>query len=489
MTTRAVWRLCGFLMFLSFVLGMMGLPALGQASAPAGAAKTEQTSTWVELGENGAIVARQAIPMGSSPAPTCPAIQISGVQNPPTMMQQRESPSTDFPVLVCEAVIPNGATSAMIGKISLPLPKATTDKIVVIGDTGCKGDTTGLDIKVTPLEEPDEEAEEADAAPSSKSKSKLQDCTSSADWPFSTVAKNAAAAKPDLIVHVGDYVYVTDENWLQWYSQFLKPAHDLLLAAPWIFVRGNHETCGRHGPGFFYLLDPRPTTSSTISCPSDQTSPYLVKAGGAQFVAMDSSGADCDFAPGEPEGCAQKDYDTEVATWTALFGQAKQLITSGEAMLLTHRPVWAVKVPKSKDALPKDYCQPGTDKRVLVGINSTMQASYRAADMKGIDLVVSGHIHNFELATYQKQKSGLDPDPQIVVGDSGTELATPPPSTLKSCKLKAESGHLDLSTFQGVNKFGYGVLKSDGSSFDLYKKKGDRGLKCSIQRHEAKCGT
>jgi predicted phosphodiesterase len=482
MTTRRLFSVLILLPILSHVLAPT---ALAQTSAPGSAAKAEATSTWVELGENGAIVARQAIPATSGPTPTCPAIQISGAPNPPTMMQQRGSPSANFPAVVCEAVIPNGATSAMIGSISLPLPKATIDKIVVIGDTGCKGDTTGTGMKVTPLEEPDEEAEEADEAPSAKAKSKLQDCTSHSDWPFSTVAKNAAALKPDLIVHVGDYVYVKEQSWLQWYTQFLKPAHDLLLAAPWIFVRGNHEDCERQGQGFFYLLDPRATTT----CANDNTSPYLVKAGGAQFVVMDSSGANCDFAPGQPEGCSKKDYDAEVATWTGLFSQAKTLITSGEAMLLTHRPVWAVKPPKSKNALPKDYCQSDTAGRVLIAINSTMQASYRAADMKGIDLVLSGHIHNFQIATYQKQKSGSDPLPQLVVGDSGTELATPPPSTLKNCKLKAESGHLDLSTFQGMHEFGFGVLKSDGSSFDLYLKKGDKALKCSIQRHEAKCGT
>ena len=486
MMTRAMWRRCDSLMFLPLVLSMLVPPASAQAGAAKnGAAKTDEPSTWVELGENGAIIARQAIPTTTGPMPACPAIQIGGAPNPPTMMQQRGSPSANFPVVVCEAVIPNGATSAMIGSVSLPLPKTTIDKIVVIGDTGCKGDTTGTGIKVTPLEEPDEEAEEAEDAASGASSKPKQDCTSHSDWPFSTVAKNAAAAKPDLVVHVGDYIYVTDENWLQWYSQFLKPAHDLLLAAPWIFVRGNHETCDRHGTGFFYLLDPRATTS----CANDNSSPYLVKAGGAQFMVMDSSGADCDFAPGEPEACSKKDYDAEVATWTGLFSQAKQLITSGDAMLLTHRPVWAVKPPKSKDSIPKDYCQSGTAKRVLIAINSTMQAAYHAADMKGINLVVSGHIHNFQVATYQKQKSGNDPLPQIVVGDSGTELATPPPSTLKNCKLKAESGHLDLSTFQGMHEFGYSVLKSDGSSFDLYLKKGDKALKCSIQRHEAKCGT
>jgi 3',5'-cyclic AMP phosphodiesterase CpdA len=477
-------RLPGSRLFFLLFAGLIALP--GSAKTGAKPAKAEGPPTWVELGENGAIIARQVLaPTAKAVVAQCPAIQIKGVPNPPTQMQPRGTPPKGYPVmLVCEAVIPNGATSASIGNIQLPLPKATISKIVLVGDTGCKGDTTGTGKKVKPMEEPDEEkeAEEAAASASSKSKKKKQDCQSKADWPLSTVAKHAADEKPDLVIHVGDYVYVGDEDWDQWYTQFLKPARDLLLAAPWIFVRGNHETCERHGPGFFYLLDPR----STSTCPNDNTSPYLVKAGGQQFVVMDSSGANCDFSPGEPEGCSQSDFTAEIKQWHGLFDQAKQLLSSGDAFLLTHRPLWGIKPPKSNNPILPGYCQ-APKGRVLVAINSTMQAGYEKSGITGIKMVLSGHIHNFQLVTYQKESAALDPQPQLVVGDSGVELSTPPPPVFQNCKLTAQNGYLDLSTFQGMEQFGFGMLQSDGSKFDLYLPNGELGLKCDIDHHKATC--
>jgi Calcineurin-like phosphoesterase len=486
---KKISRLLGFQVL---IMVIAGLPASSSAQTSAHkAAKTEEPPTWVELGENGAIIARQVLESGT----TCPAIQIKGVANPPTVMQQRGTPPTGFH-MVCEAVIPNGATSASIGSIQLPLPKATISKIVLVGDTGCKGDTTGTGMKVTPLEEPDEEEEaEAEAAPataasgsasaSSKAKSKSkkteQDCKSKSDWPLSTVANHAAGEKPDLVIHVGDYVYVKEEDWKQWHHQFFKPAHDLLLAAPWIFVRGNHEICKLHGSGFFYLLDPR----SATACANDNTPPYLVQAGGSQFAVMDSSGALCDFSPGEPGGCSQADFAAETATWKSLFAAAKGLISSGDAFLLTHRPLWGIKSPKT-DSPPSGACQAAKG-RELVAINSTLQAAYQQAGMTGIKMVLSGHIHNFQLVTYQQQGSGTGPLPQLVVGDSGVELSTAPPPAFQNCKLTAQNGYLDLSTFQGMEEFGFGVLKSDGSKFDLYLKKGERALKCDIASNKATC--
>ena len=482
-------RLLGSLLFVLLFAGLISLPAW----AKKGNAKAAPPPTWVELGENGAIIARQVLtPSSTGLAPTCPSIQINGVA---TQMQARGPVPENF-LTVCQAVIPNGATSASIGSIQLPLPKATISKIVLIGDTGCKGDTTGTGKKVTPIEEPDEQEEAAEeAAPvsaasasgdKSKSKSKShskpkskQDCPKKSDWPFSTVAKHAADEKPDLVIHVGDYVYVKGDNWENWTAQFFGPAHDLLLAAPWIFVRGNHEICSLH-PGFFYLLDPR----STTTCANNNTPPYLVKAGGSQFLVMDSSGALCDFSPTEPGGCSQPDFTQEINTWTGLFTQAKQLLGSGNAFLLTHRPLWGIKVPTG--ANPSGFCQ-APQKKVLVAINSTMQAGYEKSGITGIKMVLSGHIHNFQLITYQPQNPGVSPQPQLVVGDSGVELSTPPPSSFTSCKLTAQNGSLNLSTFQGMKEFGYGVLTSDASKFDLYLKKGERALKCDIDPNNATC--
>jgi hypothetical protein len=473
---KQCWLAFQFLSLL--VAGVVASVGCAQASA---AAKGVEPPTWVELGENGSIIARQVLePSVTGPAPACPAIQIKGVQNPPTQMQERGNRPKSFDAMVCEAVIPSGATSASIGAIQLPLPKATITKIVLVGDTGCKGDASGTGMKVTPLDEPEEEEETSPPGTSQ------QNCLSKSDWPFSTIVKHAAAQEPDLVIHVGDYVYVKEKSWKQWRYQFFEPARKLLLAAPWIFVRGNHETCGdRHGAAFFYLLDPR----KDISCASadDHSAPYLAKAGGSQFVVMDSSGADCDFSPGEPDGCKDKDYQQEVTTWTGLFAKAKSLVGSGEAFLLTHRPLWGIKPAKSSATPQPGYCKAESSDRILVAINSSMQAAYQKAGMTGIKMVLSGHIHNFQLVTYHKQDSGIDPLPQLVVGDSGVELSTPPPPIMDDCKVTAQNGFLSLSSFQGMKQFGFGLLNSNATNFALYLRNGDRGLKCTIARHVAKC--
>lgn len=501
--------------FIFLVLAiLLALPGRAQtATKPAKKSpKATNAPTWVELGgeKNREIIARQVLAYSGSTPPPCPSVQIPG--STPITMTPRGTPPAGFgKVVLCEAIIPNDTTSASIGAIPLPLPNKTISNIVLIGDTGCKGDATNTARKVAPMEEPDEEEdaqeEAADKASANSSADKTktmplkkltipQDCAKTSDWPFSQVSKHAAKQKPDLVIHVGDYVYVQGETWVEWYSQFFKPAHDLLLAAPWIFVRGNHEVCSKkfHGSGFFYLLDPR----SGTTCPTDNpdgTDPYLVQTGGSQLVVMDSSGATCDFAPNEP-GADKKpcsDFDTEVAAWTTLFTKTGQLLASGNssnAFLLTHRPLWGIKVPAGKN--PAGFCPAPAKKKkktVLVAINSTMQAGYEASKISGIKMILSGHIHNFQLVTYSPQNPGVSPQPQLVVGDSGVELSTPPLPEFGGCKLTAYKQPLDLSTFRGMQTFGFGVLKGDGSQFDLYLRKGEHALKCDITPNQAKCKT
>ncbi len=479
---------------LALVFLLPALPAFAKGGSPA------VPATWVELGESGAIIARQAIPLGATgQVQTCPAIQIAGVSNPPTTLSPRTPAPAGFPILLCEVVIPAGATSATINGISLPLPKSQIGNIVVIGDTGCKGDVTGSGKKVEPLEEPEDDDDEAEeAAPAKGSKKPKQDCTPTG-WPFKAVSKSAAATTPDLVIHVGDYVYVKGDTWENWNDQFFTPAKKLLAAAPWIFVRGNHEICDTkfHGAGFFYLLDPRPLTAT---CPGDATPPYVVSTGGSKFVVMDSSGATCDLSPAGPAGtgsCNQSDYDSQVATWTPLFAQAKGLVSSGSAMLLSHRPVFGAKPATTSATPPSGYCsdsasaksakgkksgkKSGASAKVLLALNSVLQAAWQPSSGGWVSNFVSGHVHTFELLTWS---SG--PPPQVLVGDSGVKLSSGAPD-LSNCKLQAGSGSLPLSTLNGLKQWGYGVLNSQGSKLDVYLSTGKRALKCDIGPTSAKC--
>jgi hypothetical protein len=138
------------------------------------------------------------------------------------------------------------------------LPKATVQRIVLLGDTGCR-------IKISANGQGDP----------------LQDCSSADAWPWARIARAAAREKPDLVIHVGDYHYreycedplrctplrergvVVSYGWVGWQADFFAPAAPLLAQAPWVFVRGNHENCDRGGEGWMRFLSPSPYLACT----------------------------------------------------------------------------------------------------------------------------------------------------------------------------------------------------------------------------------
>jgi hypothetical protein len=171
---------------LALVIGLTSGAAMPAAAQSAAAA-------YVVLGGAGA-VARAVVLAGTTGiVPQCPAIVVNGASQAMTV---RATPDTNFPVLVCEYVLPAEATSAAIGGQALPLPPTALNAIAVFGDTGCrlKADKTSAAQAARDSEELDEEG-------------KFQDCNDPSDWPFAPMSATIAKAKPDLVVHVGDYHY------------------------------------------------------------------------------------------------------------------------------------------------------------------------------------------------------------------------------------------------------------------------------------------
>src|SRR5262249_34230196 len=74
---------------------------------------------------------------------------------------------------------------------------------------------------------------------------------------------------------------------------------------------------------------------------------------------------------------------------------------SSHAWLLTHRPVWAF--------------APG--KLVEQRINATLQAAIRGQVPAALDLVLSGHLHDFTSYDFGPERPA-----QLIVGDSGDTL-------------------------------------------------------------------
>ena len=201
-----------------------------------------------------------------------------------TISAPADSKASDFPIRTCEKSIPPGTRKATIGDIALPLAETEIKRIVVIGDTGCR-------LK--------------------KSENAYQACNDADQYPFAKVAAAAANWKPDLVIHVGDFEYRENEcpasnpgcagspwgyGWDTWQADFFNPGAALLKAAPWVMVRGNHESCLRAGQGWWRMIDPRPLLQGAIATMrandriGDYSEPYAVPLGNdAQLIVFDTS--------------------------------------------------------------------------------------------------------------------------------------------------------------------------------------------------------
>ncbi|MGZ9104198.1 MAG: hypothetical protein ACXW3Y_15200 [Rhodoplanes sp.] len=110
------------------------------------------------------------------------------------------------------------------------LPQATLGPIAAFGDTGWR-------LKAADKEKSDHDHSGA---------GRFQDCDKGSKWPFSRLSATAAARKPGLVIHVGDYLYRESpcptgdigckgspygDNWATWQADFFRPADRLLAAA------------------------------------------------------------------------------------------------------------------------------------------------------------------------------------------------------------------------------------------------------------------
>jgi len=349
-----------------------------------------------------------------------------------------------------------GVKAAKIGGTTLPVPSAQPQRIMVLGDTGCR-------IKGAAL----------------------QDCNDPTRWPLPVLAAAAAKLKPDLVIHVGDYLYRESacpagnqgcdgspwgDNWTTWQADFFTPASPLLAAAPIIPARGNHEVCKRAGPGWTRLVGPAAFDST---CKVHEPL-YTVRAGDLTLAVLDDAATD------------ETDLDRDTAKIYADEIEGLANLTA-PVWFVHHRPTWAAM---------------GGPLGIPIGGNLTLIDASQIAEAKGlppvphsVTLMLSGHIHTFEAINYAQ-----DVAPQIVAGNGGTKLE-PTPSNLRGAQFL---GHSGVTVADGLSVGGFGFLlmtrAADGWTIDLYdpeaKPKGQclfiapqgakRGrLDCSALKNEA----
>jgi hypothetical protein len=388
---------------------------------------TELPAPWVELAADGGLSLRAVV----APGAACPAFSADGAVLPATL---RGAPGANFPIEVCEAKAPLAAGKLTAGGVPLPSLPAQVNRVVVIGDTGCR-----IEGKA------------------------LQDCRDPAAWPFAAIAAHAAAKRPDLVIHVGDYYYRESacpaerngcagsphgDNWPTWRAELFDPAAPLLTAAPWVAVRGNHELCRRGGHGWFRILDPAPARTDC----ADRTDPYWLSAGGLALLMFDSADADDFLAP--PDKVAA--YATQL---TPVLEKAPP-----HAWLVTHRPVWAMAQAD------------------LAGMtsNQTVQAAIRGQVPNNIDLVLSGHLHDF--LSYE---FGPERPPQLVVGTGGDTLLRLTTAPI----VGAEIDGMTVRRGFGDARFSYFVMERRENGWDgtLYAVDDTILARCRLSGRELDC--
>jgi hypothetical protein len=395
--------------FLCAVFLIAALPARGE------------TQAWVQAAASGSYEIRAV----TSDA-TCPAL---ASDKGAVAMAVRAPDNGAFP-LVCAAPVPFGATTLTLAGQSLPVPVAVPSRILVVGDTGCR--ITG---------------------------GALQACNDPAAWPFPSVALAAAKLKPDLVLHVGDYLYreapcppgntgcegsPSGDNWPSWRADFFAPAAPLMAVAPWVSLRGNHEDCRRAGLGFLRLLGPEPF-DPTAPCVS-HLPPFLVSLGGVTLAAMDNADAPDTSIDDRLVPIYRKEFE-DLARVPAPVWYAG------------HRPIWAaISGPLN----------------IPIGGNATIiDAASKTPLPANVTLMLSGHIHTFETINYD----GRVP-PQIVAGNSGDNLDVTP-ADLKGAIFQGRSG---VSVKDGLSVGGFGFLmmiRGEGLwTIDLYDAQGNAKGQC-----------
>jgi hypothetical protein len=394
---------------------------------------------WVQLGPDGAASAR-AITDAACPAVVFDGISVAmGARSEPGQPFGNVKPA-EFPVRSCEVAVPPGAVTAILEGRPLPLPKPNPRRILVFGDTGCR--LLGA---------------------------AAQDCNDPAEWPFAKISALAAAAQPDLVIHVGDYHYRENAcpvarrgcegspfgyGFDAWNADFFEPAAPLLAAAPWVMVRGNHEDCARAGEGWFRFLD-RAAMEATCR---DLTGVFVAKAGDFGVVVVDTAAAV------DPRG----DLAPMADTLRRQFSEVADKVPA-EAWMATHRPLNAM----------IDLGTAGGPRNVVD--NKVQELAYGPVMPAGVRMHVAGHIHFFQAVDF----GGARP-PQLVVGTGGDALTLMAPMSVVGADINGQR------VVNSVTRLGFGYMIWEragaawlGTLYDVAGKPLDR---CQLIGRLLNCG-
>lgn len=380
---------------------LSAFPHAGQASQ-----RADPDFAWVQMVAGGAEV-RAVVRAGAQ----CPVARVDGKRRRLARRAAPASPIAGYPD-TCQMRLPANAAKLTLAGKSLPVPTNEVIRIIVVGDTGCR---------VT--------------------RNEAQNCAK--DWPFGVIARLAAAKRPDLIVHVGDYYYREQcpegqrrcENWPNWKADFFDPARPLFTAAPWVFARGNHESCGRAAHAWVRYLD---AAERPLSCPGAVVKPFLVPLGGVTIAVVDSADI-VDSLTG----------DKKLEAFAAAL-KSVQPATRTPQWIVTHKPPFV---------------------QGYIASRFTGDVAVSDPEMPDVDLILAGHLHLFGSMEFDGARPA-----QLIVGNSGTrlmvkasaidkQLTASNPNAMHEGKGKVDGKEAEFTI---KARFGYFLLERADSSSEIW---------------------
>jgi hypothetical protein len=136
--------------------------------------------------------------------------------------------------------------------------------------------------------------------------------------------------------------------------------------------------------------------------------------------------------------------------------------------MITHRPVWSVRASK-------------TEGEVDV-LNVVEEEAWKKGRPKGIDLLLAGHTHTFEMIGFDAKS---DHAMQLVVGNSGTKLVAP----LTYDKAAPSVQSAQIKDFRNIQDFGYTTLTPAKAGWNVlaHERDGRVDIACDVEAGKATC--
>jgi hypothetical protein len=375
-----------------------------------------------------------------------------------------EIPS-NFPIKTCEINWPKNVSKGSIFQQTLYPVKNEIEKIVILADTGCR-------------------LKDADNA--------YQDCNDSSKWPFKKIIESAAKLNPDLVVHVGDIHYrespcpsnkegCKNSPWGYgydtWKADFFDPAKTLLNTTPWVYVRGNHESCQRAGQGWQRFISPD-SWSIDKSCdnPKNDTlgnysEPFAVSLGkNSQIIIFDSA------------NLPSKEFNQSDDGYKTYFNQIKKSdeIASQKVFNLfaNHHPISIITPSKNKSE----------NKQLILNKNSltTVMQNIHQDDLlsPSFNATLHGHIHTVQAIDYVMRRPV-----SLISGNGGSalEFTNQEKFSLTDSQKKA----LKIGNFQSYMDFGFATLVRNDKNglrwvFTEYDVNGNKIFACLLTSQDGK---